>query len=64
MNTYTPDPRIQPYLDHLEKEGHGTPWISESHLTLARIGSEHGVAEVDALLRDHWNTMRVIQEHR
>lgn len=64
LSTYTPDPRIQPYLDHLEREGPGIPYVSTSQDTLHRISCEHGAATVESLLRTHWDTMRVIQEHR
>lgn len=61
MSTYTPDPRIQPYLDHLNRD---SPIFSSSHLTLRQLCLEHGAETVETLLRSHWDTMRIIQEHR
>lgn len=53
------DPRIAPYLEHLEREGAGVPCtISTAHETLRMIQAQYGMRVVDSLLREHWDAVR------
>lgn len=52
------DPSIQPYLDHLKREGPGIPYVSTSHITLRHLEAQHGREIIAGLLLDHWTLLR------
>jgi len=45
---------IQPYLDHLERDGPGVPIISRSHHTLKALYNIHGETRIERALSQHW----------
>lgn len=51
-----PDPRIADYIAEIEKPG--IPYVSTSHLTLFRLGAEHGHGLVAGLIKDYFNAVR------
>lgn len=51
-----PDPRIAAYV--AEVSAPGIPYVSTSHVTLARLYDAHGRDTVDALLSAHWDALR------
>lgn len=60
--SYTPDARIKPYLDHLDREINA--YVSTSHCTLHRISCEHGHDVIKGLLDAHFKHLRNLREAR